>query len=256
MLNGSCNFYEKNTVEKIDVTNWTEFEIMDEVEQMLEMSNEEIMKKFNIEDTGSAFLTIALLTDDIVQEYFDSQKMDENQNQHSFYHGDQITRKAGNIKIECTPWTGNELFTRINIVIERYSNMESITIDNTEREYIQLRIVTPPESGNINTTRIYVEEIVGQSELIKQILEMLEEKKFMVSRELLKKIFDEAIKELNLDLSKESLLHIEITRKIYEQLRDKIMKKILEEARRESMIKNERISEGINSISVQCGSDR
>ena len=255
-MNGSCNFYKKNTVAEIDVTNWTEFEIMDEVEQMLEMSNEEIMKKFNIEDTGSAFLTIALLTDDIVQEYFDSQKMDEDQNQHSFYHGDQITRKAGNIKIECTPWTGNELFTRINIVIERYSNMESITIDNTEREYIQLRIVTPPESGNINTTRIYVEEIVGQSELIKQILEKLEEKKFLVSRELLKRIFDEAIKELNQDLSKESLLHIEITRKIYEQLRDKIMERILEEAQRESMIKNERILEEINNISVQCGSDR
>lgn len=226
---------------------------MDEVEKMLEMSNEEIIKKFNIQDTGSAFLTIALLTDDIVQEYFDSQKLEEGSN---FYHSKQITRKAGNVKFECTPWTGNELFTRINIIIERYSNMEEITIDGVEREYIVCRIVTPVESGEINTVRVYVEEIVGQSELIKQILEMLEEKKFMVSRELLKRIFDEAINKIISDMSRDDLLHIVATKNIYTQLRDEIRERMLKEAQRENMIKIETTLETINNrSSVQCRSD-
>ena len=64
-------FYENNSenINEIDITDMSKEDVLNEVKQMLSMSNEEIMKKFNIKKTYSPQVKLELLLDDIIQEY-------------------------------------------------------------------------------------------------------------------------------------------------------------------------------------------
>ena len=58
---------DANNIKRIRVNTLDEKTIMEIIERVLNMTNEEVMKEFNIKDMGDDFLPIALLVDDIVQ---------------------------------------------------------------------------------------------------------------------------------------------------------------------------------------------
>ena len=72
--NGIYSFSKANKIEKIRITGKSKKEIMKEIKSILELSNIDLMKKFNITDLGNSFLPIALLVDDTVQEHFESEE--------------------------------------------------------------------------------------------------------------------------------------------------------------------------------------
>ena len=69
---GEYGISDNNNITKIRITKKSKEEIMQEIERILNLSNEEIMAEFNIKDMGNSFLPIALLVDDIVQRHLES----------------------------------------------------------------------------------------------------------------------------------------------------------------------------------------
>lgn len=64
-------FYDanKDNIKEIDITSMSKEQVLTEVRNILEMSNEEIIQKFNIQKTYNSQVRVELALDDVVQDY-------------------------------------------------------------------------------------------------------------------------------------------------------------------------------------------
>lgn len=163
---GSHYFSYANKIKEIEITGWSTSEIIGEFRRIMNMSNEQIMTEFCIEDMGNAFLAIALLVDDIVQKKFDSQNDYYERNIRDTYKNDYIHR-----------------FFKSTIVAHSKENQIAsgfilITEDKKldEQEVISYDILTPLEKSRMKDIKIKITEKKVHSELGKEILHMLQDR--------------------------------------------------------------------------------
>ena len=173
-------FYKENDITEIDISDWSKKDIMEEVEKILNFSNEEIMKYFSIKDLGSPYLTTALLIDDVIQDYLEDGFKADKVTPGGYYE-DSILRKAckkldneakRNFAAECRPIEPFKSWQLIGV--------KEITSDSDKDYYttnrIVYRIITPEKVGDIGSIQVRIEDVKGQSECIDRIIDMLEEK--------------------------------------------------------------------------------
>ena len=163
--NGKYSFSKANDIMKIKITDKSKEKVMEKIEEVLKLSNEKLMKKFNITDLGNPFLPVALLVDDTVQEYFESEEewdsegefIDNNEKNRYWYDYRSIVRDYNCVSVQ-------QAYKRdaCDLIISKKSNGE------TERtDWLKYWI----EEGKLK-----IEVIEISSELGEQILQMLQEK--------------------------------------------------------------------------------
>ena len=152
---------------EIDVTDMSKKDIMQEVERMLNMSNQEIMTRFNIQDVGSANIKIELLVDDLVYDYLESKQQD-------FVSG----AYDSGLGIRTVFGMGSVQQRRDAIKEKKYSEI-LINPDGQDpfsyKDYIKYNVLDAEEI-DIDKIRIKIEEANVSSEMGKKILEMLQER--------------------------------------------------------------------------------
>lgn len=150
---------------EIDVTDMSKEEIMQEVEKILNMSNQQIMDRFDIKDVGSANIKIELLLDDLIYDYFASK-------QQEFISGEYGTR-----------WGMRTIFNNGSVQQQRHvlkkTDYSEILINPegenpfTNEDYIKYKVLNP-EENETEKIKIIIEEVNVNSELGKKILQMLQ----------------------------------------------------------------------------------
>lgn len=170
--------YKANDIREIDITDWSREEILEEVKNILNFSNEEIMKHFNVEDLGCPFLTTALLIDDVIQSYFEDNDYKYRQ---GIYWEESLTRNAEKncdngmkrkIQLNCDPEDRYESWQII--AVKEY-------IDDSNKNYITekkiiFEIITPETMSDIGNIQVRIKETEGKSELLDRVIDMLETK--------------------------------------------------------------------------------
>lgn len=163
-------FYTKNSknIQEIDITDMSKEDIMSKVEQILNMSNEEIMTMFNIQETYSTKVKIELLLDDVVQQYFEQQGQEIKKKAYGPEWGIRtITDKGRVLQDSC----GFDYKGKSTILINTEGKSE---YDNNVDE-ISYKVLTP-EENDISKIRITIEKANVNSELGQLILQTLQER--------------------------------------------------------------------------------
>lgn len=155
-----CLLIFGNAIKKIDVTSMSREEIMTIVEQMLNMSNEEIMTMFNIKQVYSPNIKIGLILDDVVQKYSEQQGQELQK-----YYGPE-----GGIRIKSEKEEIN-ISERDNGFIQILSSQDSEPV----YESVSYKVLSGRES-NLDKIRLDIEKSNVNSRLGKLILETLEER--------------------------------------------------------------------------------
>lgn len=171
-------FYKANNIREIDITDWSKEEIMEEVKKILNFSNEEIMRQFNVKDLGSPFETTALLIDDVVQNYFEDNDYKYRQ---GLYWEESITRNAKKkcenriereIQVDCKP---EDRYESWQIIVVKEFMIDSDKEYYTEKKII-FEIITPETMSDIGNIQVRIKETEGKSELLDRVIDMLETK--------------------------------------------------------------------------------
>lgn len=170
------SFYGSNlrNIREIDVTNMPKQGIMEKVEQILNMSNEEIIELFNIKKTYSTKLKLALIIDDISLKYFESK-------------GAKVTERSGDAEQYIETKTDYGMIRQASEYYASNSESEIDIAESTDRfglwtDEIYYKVLTP-EEDEISKIRIeinYGDERFKRtdvnSELGKLILDTLKER--------------------------------------------------------------------------------
>ena len=171
-----ASFYEKNlrNIREIDVTNMPKQGIMEKVEQILNMSNEEIIELFNIKKTYSTKLKLALIIDDISLKYFESK-------------GAKVTERSGDAEQYIETKTDSGMIRQASEYYASNSESEIDIAESTDRfglwtDEIYYKVLTP-EEDEISKIRIEInygderfKSTDVNSELGKLILDTLKER--------------------------------------------------------------------------------
>lgn len=158
-----------NKDKRINVTMMTKEEIMTKVEQLLNMTNEEIMTMFNIESNYLSNINIALILDDVISNYFEQQGQ---KFEKTYYPEKDITIKSEKEEIV------------IGTASLKYGNLIMLKEGSNQKEFINYEILTGIKS-DIDAIRVDIKDVDVNSELGKVLLRTLEER--FVERQLTEK---------------------------------------------------------------------
>lgn len=167
-------FYQSNkdNIKEIDITEMKEEEVMQHVRGILNMSNEEVMKAFNIKRTYRPKVKLALIIDDVITDYLVEQGLDD---QITWRDGNPeagINTNAAGLKI-ANKFRGYDEYEECSIKI-LYSSEEAEK-RMVDRYYYKLN---NPKEEDIEKMRVDIDLSEGEpeTELGRRILSMLQER--------------------------------------------------------------------------------